>query len=72
MKKLHFYPGDRLLILYNIGKVLIKVNAVGGPRKVIKDWYMDETPTDHGNYIIYGAQKYHTSTWQDSKIKWGT
>lgn len=70
--ELHFYPGQKLLIAKDGGKVLGRFEAWGGPPSMGNDPRMAEEPTWPGDYIINKAHPYRTSTWQLSRIKWGT
>lgn len=71
-KELHFYPGQKLLLLLRAGKVVLRSEAWGGPSARVQDATMDATPTTPGRYLIYREEAYITRTWPWSSIRWGT
>jgi hypothetical protein len=71
-KELHFYPGQKLLLLLSSGKVVLRSEAWGGPSARVHDANMDATPTTPGRYLIYREESYITRTWPWSSIRWGT
>lgn len=70
--KLHFFPGQHLLVLTKQNKVIGRYEAVGGPSEVGQDQRMPEEPTWPGSYLIHSTQRYITPTWQMSSLAWGT
>jgi len=71
-KELHFYPGQKLLLLLQGGKVVMRSEAWGGPSARVQSDNMDATPTSPGRYLIYREEAYITPTWAWSSIRWGT
>lgn len=71
-KELHFYPGQKLLLLMRDGKVVLRSEAWGGPAARVQSENMDATPTTPGRYLIYREEAYITRTWVWSSIRWGT
>ena len=70
--ELHFYPGQKLLVLKDKKSVKGRYEAWGGPASMGTDPHMKEEPTWPGLYYIDKAHPYRTPTWPYSKIKWGT
>ncbi|BFM06048.1 L,D-transpeptidase family protein [Halioxenophilus aromaticivorans] len=70
--ELHFYPGQKVLVLQKGITVLGRYEAWGGPSTISDDPSMPEEPTWPGSYVIERAEKYRTPTWPWSQIKWGT
>ena len=72
-KELHFYPGEKRLVLLEGSRVLVSAEAWGGPEHVILHKNaMAQGPTDAGRFVIGWVGKYHTGSWPWSKIQWGT
>ena len=70
--ELHFYPGQKKIIIKEKGIITGRYDAWGGPAGGGNDPHMNEIPTTSGIYIIHSVQPYRTSTWPMSAIKWGT
>jgi hypothetical protein len=70
--ELHFYPGQKLLIIKDGGKITRRFEAWGGPSTPVHDPRMWELPTIAGTYIIHFVRPYTTPSWPMSKIAWGT
>lgn len=72
-KELHFYPGDKRLLFVVDAKLVLDVDAWGGPtypgRKVPGE--MQAMPTTPGRFRVGWVGKYVTSSWKRSKIRWG-
>lgn len=71
-KVLHFYPGQKHLILMEGPTVLMQAEAWGGPPQTIYHEYgMHEYRTFAGKFVIGWVGRYQTPTWPTSKIPWG-
>ncbi|TGO01925.1 hypothetical protein PN36_34390 [Candidatus Thiomargarita nelsonii] len=70
--ELHFYPGQKLLVVKDSHNIQHPFDAWGGPSTTGNDPHMKPIPTTAGTYIIASTGPYSTQTWSWSKIKWGT
>ena len=70
--ELHFYPGQKLLVVKEEGVPKMSFEAWGGPSSPGSDPQMQEIPTTAGTYVIHSVHSYSTPSWPMSKIKWGT
>ena len=70
--ELHFYPGQKLLVVLDKFIVHGRFEAWGGPASIGNDPRMPEEPTWPGEYVIDKAHAYRTNTWPLSRIAWGT
>ncbi|HEY2730665.1 MAG TPA: L,D-transpeptidase family protein [Polyangia bacterium] len=72
---LHFYPGRKRLRYVVDGKIVIEVEAWGGPAEeqpLRLNESMAEGPTNTGTFVIYGVVPYTTRSWTFSGIRWGS
>ena len=74
-EEVHFYPGDKLLLYYVNDKIVLRAEACGGPSKRkprLPGESIAAGPTSSGTFIIDHIESYRTSTWDWSKVRWGT
>jgi hypothetical protein len=74
-EEVHFYPGDKILVYLVEGKVKLKAEAWGGPSKRQRRRPGERIaagPTSPGTFIIDHIESYRTSTWDWSRVRWGT
>jgi len=74
-EEVHFYPGDKLLLYYVNDKIVLRAEAWGGPSKRkprLPGESIAAGPTLPGTFIIDHVESYRTSTWDWSKVRWGT
>jgi hypothetical protein len=73
--QLHFYPGDKRLIFFLGLKVVLDVEAWGGPDEVQPKRAGERfppAPTTPGRFRIGWIGQYLTPTWKLSQLAWGT
>lgn len=74
-KALHFYPGPRRLLFIVDQKLVLDVDARGGPRypgpKPTPEDKMQRMPTTPGRYRVGWIGRYVTHTWNEARIPWG-
>ena len=74
-KMLHFYPGPRRLLFIVDSKLVLDVDARGGPRypggKPTTANEMQQMPTTPGRYRVGWVGRYVTRTWDQARIPWG-
>jgi hypothetical protein len=69
---IHFYPGQKLLLVLKDGAEVERAEAWGGPDAVVRTGFvMDMGPTDAGRFILLDPKPYVTRTWAASRIRWG-
>ena len=74
-KELHFFPGDKRLFLAVDSKLVIDIEAWGGPRFAQRPRPGEPfgaTPTPSGRFRIDRLEAYRTNSWGWSKLSWGT
>jgi hypothetical protein len=74
-EEVHFYPGEKLLLYLVNDKVILPAEAWGGPSKrqpKEKGERIAAVPTTPGTFIIDGTEAYTTTTWDWSRVRWGT
>jgi hypothetical protein len=74
-RELHLYPGEKRLLFVVDAKLVVAVEAWGGPRFPVPKRPGEPfgaTPTPAGRFRIGWIGPYRTPSWRWSKIRWGS